>query len=163
MSPSLYNTHVVIPETILALNVLNSKYNVEFLRMTIPTAQRGRRRLRKQAVTLHEFIEEEMSRRGMGVNEFARLCGVGHSMISKYVKPKGPTPTPTVKFLRSLSKGTGVPLSVVLAIAFPEIREETKIDPVAELIARRIMKFRDKTRDMLIGILESLEKGSNNH
>jgi hypothetical protein len=111
--------------------------------------------------TLGEFLYSEMRRRRMGVNEFSRLVGVGHSMISNHISDE--PPTPNMKFLRQLSKGTSMPLVDLLAIAFPEVREELKVDPAADMLARRIMQFENHTRDALIRVIESFEQSSNNH
>lgn len=118
--------------------------------------------MKKKTLTFREFLNDEMRIRHMGVNEFADFVGVGHSLISNHTNenPKKKVPTPSVKFLRQLAKATGTSLIDLFAIVFPEVREEAEIDPEANIFARRIMKFQEKTGNALIGIIESFEKSS---
>ena len=108
----------------------------------------------KKRRTLGDWMEEEMRKRRIGVNEFARLCGVSSGTISKYQRTKAPAPT--MKFLRKLSKGTNTPLYTLVTIVDPSIEDETKIDPDALALAHRIVSFPEHTRNMLIGIVQSM-------
>ena len=99
-------------------------------------------------------MEEEMRRRYMGVNEFARLCNVSNGTISKY-QSKNP-PEPTLKFLKKLSQGTNTPLFTLLCIIHPELEEETKVDAETLTLLKQLMRLPQTERDMFFRIAESI-------
>lgn len=111
--------------------------------------------------TLGDWMEEQMRQRRIGVNEFSRLCRVSSGTISKYQSAK--PPHPTMKFLRKLSEGTGVPLYSLLAIVDPQLEDETKVDPEILAMAHRLMSFPEQTRDMLVRVMETMEYPGDNH
>lgn len=96
-----------------------------------------------------------MRKRHIGVNEFARLCGVSNGTISKYQGKHPPTHT-TTSFLKKLSQGTGTPLYSLLAIVEPQLEEETKIQGEELALLKRLMSEPQHTRDMFIRIIESM-------
>jgi transcriptional regulator with XRE-family HTH domain len=109
----------------------------------------------KKRQTLADWIEGEMRRRHIGVNEFARLCGVSSGTISKHISKR--PPNPTTAFLRKLSQGAGVPLLTLLNIVYPELEKETEVDAEALAIARSLMQLPNQTRDMFVRIMETMK------
>lgn len=118
--------------------------------------------MKQEPMTLADFIDSEMRQRRMGVNEFARMCGVAHSSVSKHRNRCHP-PFPDYKFIRALAKGTSTPILTLLLIAYPDLAEDAKIDTAAQVIASRLMKLPEETRNFVITVIESLEKSPKNH
>lgn len=93
---------------------------------------------------LGEFLQEQIRRRGLTIREFARLCGVNHSVISKALAVKEPT-TPKVETLAKIAQATGVDLFTLVALVAPDA---TDIDAEARIYANEIVALpRDKRRE----------------
>lgn len=99
---------------------------------------------RVRMTSLKEFIETEMHQRDMGVNEFARYVGVGHSTISKALLPE--PPMPKLDFLEKLALATHIDLCTIVAMVKPDA---TRIRPDVQLIADRIARLSASERKFL--------------
>lgn len=77
---------------------------------------------------LARFIQAEMRSRKMSARAFADFIGVAASTISQHVNERTREESePSIEFLRALSAKTGVKLSRILRLAFPEMKGELEI------------------------------------
>jgi len=96
---------------------------------------------------LAKFIQAEMDKREMSQRQFAKFIKVSPSAVNQHVsETTREDGDPSLAFLRALSRGVGVPLPRLLAIAFPEIKEElgfpTK-DDLSDDEYRLLIAYRD--------------------
>lgn len=100
---------------------------------------------------LGEFIEAEMRNRNMGVNEFARFVGVGHSTISKALLPE--PPDHKLDFLEKLAKATKVDLCTIVALIKPDA---VVTRPGDQLLLARIARLPANKREMIDDLLRGV-------
>lgn len=93
-----------------------------------------------QAVNgLGAFIKDELSRRHLSARQFADLLNMSPSTITNVINEKT---EPSVQFLRSLAKATGTPLSVLIALAYPDVAGEIDtLSPEILLLAVRLSRL----------------------
>ena len=103
--------------------------------------------------TLGKFIVEEMHKRKMSMRDFASLMGVSHATISDYASDKQKSPQSA--FLVKLADTTNTNLQAIFALAYPEVAERTALSPEAIIIAQRLDRLPDNTRDILIRLANS--------
>lgn len=74
--------------------------------------------------TLGEFILAEIDKRGISAREFAKLVGVNHKIINKYIdygtKDVGGV---SPRFIHKLAKATSFNPLLLYALAYPELQE----------------------------------------
>lgn len=93
---------------------------------------------------LGEFLQDQIRKRGLTLREFAKMCDVTHSVISKALSEKDPT-TPRVETLAKIASATGVDLFTLVALIAPDA---TDIDVDARIYANEIVSLpRDKRRE----------------
>lgn len=106
---------------------------------------------------LGDFIDTEMRQRHMGVNEFARFVGVGHSTISKAISKQ--PPKPKLEFLEKLALATSVDLCTIVAMVKPNAtRTRPDIQIIADRIARLPAADRKFIDDHLRGVRLDLDE-----
>lgn len=103
-------------------------------------------------MTLGQFILAEMERRQMSAREFARLVGVTHKTINKFVNgnPKG---YPSMDFLAKLAKATHADPCYLLGLIIPDIVQEGSIKPDDLLLSQRIGQLPPDKRDAIDAII----------
>src|SRR5688500_2531592 len=88
------------------------------LRMKQTPLRRPKRSVKR--ITLADVLETAMLDLEMGVNEFAKKVGVGHSTISKHLNRRRRV-EPSFTFIFKLARALEVSPLTLLGIAFPEI------------------------------------------
>lgn len=85
------------------------------------------------------FIKDEMSKRHLSARQFADLVEVSPSTITNVINERT---EPSVQFLRNLAKATSTPLSVLIALAYPEVAGEIDaLSPEVLLLAVRLSRL----------------------
>ena len=78
---------------------------------------------------LAKFITAMMKQKKMSEREFAKHIGVAASTLNLHVSEGTRSENdPSLMFLRRLSAGTGIPITRILALAFPDMKEELGLD-----------------------------------
>lgn len=109
---------------------------------------------------LAKFIQEEMHKRDMSMNQFAALVGVSHTTISRLLRP-GSTIMPDLDFLAKLGEATHTDICTLVALVMPEA---THVDAEAQMLAERISRLPPDKREIvdtfLAGVaLKNLKQG----
>lgn len=106
--------------------------------------------------TLGDFIQREVQERKMSLSEFARLVGVSHQTISKYLDYKGEGQNyPEFGFLVKLSLATSTDLGTLAALVEPRA---SYITPRARLLAQKIESL-SEDRSELLELFDALVLG----
>jgi hypothetical protein len=110
--------------------------------------------------TLGEFITEDMEKRNMNPNEYARWLGYSHTVVHRMmlhgisetygVREVG---NPSLEFLYTLAKKTHTDLGKIAALVYPDA---VFTDPFADLIASMIAKLPDTQRQFAETFLRGL-------
>lgn len=111
-------------------------------------------------MTFAEFLQQEMRRRDLSVRQFAEVIGIDHSTLSKLMRFEKP-PTPSTETLIAVSKATGVSLTTLIALAFPDLKNievTANVLMLAERIERLPPDKRDLIDSLIMGML--LKEGS---
>jgi len=111
-------------------------------------------------MTLDQFIESEMKKRGMSLREFAKLIDISPSAISKYLNSASERGV-SIDFMVKLARGTNTDLSSIVAMVYPD---DTTINPQARILAERIINLppdkRQMVESLLLGMSLQSDKGS---
>ena len=110
-------------------------------------------------MTLDEFIETEMKKRGMSLREFAKLTDISPSAISKYLNSASERNV-SIEFLVKLSRGTGIDLASIIAIVYPD---DTEIDAQARIWGQRIAELSEEDQDAIDSFILGLRMKSLNN
>lgn len=101
--------------------------------------------MKQQVATLREFIEREMTVRGMSTHEFADFVNTSQSTIVRAMSFED-APEPKLDFLAKLAVATGVDIGALVSLVKPEA---SKISPDARLLAERIEQLSPQDREFL--------------
>jgi len=105
-------------------------------------------------VTIRDFVQSEMDKRGMSGREFARFADVSSATIVRLLNDD--QPNPELQSLRKIARATGVPLNVILAITFPDVAGELESLPSDVLLtAFRLAALPEDYRRVISGIIEN--------
>lgn len=115
-------------------------------RMKQTSLRRPRRSVKR--ITLADVLETAMLDLEMGVNEFAKKVGVGHSTISKHLNRRR-RPEPSITFILKLARALEVSPITLLGIAFPEIADRLPYEPSLLATAERISKLPEAVQDFI--------------
>ncbi len=77
-----------------------------------------------EKIEFSEFLRKERERRGLGINQLARLTGLNPATISKLENKK--RKNPDLRVIKKLSNALEIPLLTLLEIAYPFLFEEKK-------------------------------------
>lgn len=105
-----------------------------------------------QAVSgLGAFIKDEISRRHLSNRQFAELVNVVPTTITNVISGKT---EPSLPFLRNLAKATGTPLSVLIALAYPDVAGEIDtLSPEILLLAVRLSRLPPELQKRVIAFV----------
>lgn len=110
-----------------------------------------------EAVTLSEFsewLESEVQKSRLSYSEYAKHIGVATTTITRAADKRKPK-TPGFDFLYKLAKATGKSFLALVELAYPEVVEETKLSPSAQLLAQEIETLPEDKR----AIFEAMVRG----
>lgn len=108
--------------------------------------------------TLSDFIKDEIKRSGLSQRAFADKVGVTHATIDKWVNETGKDPgNPRMDFLIQLAKATNTNVVVLLALAYPEIKDGvsalSKLNPNSIRRYQIIEQMPQEARDIIDTII----------
>ncbi len=109
-----------------------------------------------RSTTFRQFLIDEMKRRDMSNRQFADLVGVSNSTINRAVDAKKPT-QPTLDFLVKLSKTTSTSLFTLIEMAYPDVTDESKVNPSTQVLAQRIERLPEHIQEALMSLIRSYE------
>lgn len=109
--------------------------------------------------TLRDFLRDQMQKRGMSARQFAELCGVSNTAISRAISDK-PT-TPTIETLGKIAAAIGVDVFSLVALVIPSASD---IDAEARLAAQEIRRLPPDERKHIMtyirgAMLQDLDRG----
>ncbi len=85
-------------------------------------------------MTLQELIESEIHKAG-SARQLAERSNINHEVINSL--RNNPEYKPSIGTIVKFSKYTGLDLTSLVALAYPDVAEETRIDTTAKIMAQR--------------------------
>lgn len=111
------------------------------------------------AITLAQFVHDQMETRHMSTREFATFCGVSQSTIVRAGNYKGDPSKMDIKSLRSIAKATEHSLIMLVGLIYPD---ESEIDAEALFMAETFGQLPSEDRERLsAGMLGIMSKRRN--
>ena len=109
---------------------------------------------------LGEFVQGEITRRKMTVNEFAEKSGIAHTIVFRILKG---TATPTLGTLAKLARYTRTDIGILARLVMPDATYETVPDVqiIAEQINRLPVIYREAMVAMIRALLAEQERSKN--
>lgn len=107
---------------------------------------------------LGDFLIEEIAARGISAREFARLMGVSHVSVSKFLDyGKKDVGYPSVDFILKLAKATGKDIREIMLLIDPTVpAESVELDEETREIAEEILTLPRKERRLVRKFVRSL-------
>jgi transcriptional regulator with XRE-family HTH domain len=102
-----------------------------------------------EVTTLDSFIKSEMRHREMNIRQFAKMVGVSHSTLLRYMDENNED-LPTLEFLIKLSTATSTDLCTLVAMVAPD---RTPVRPSARIIADRIARLSEDDQRLIDTLL----------
>lgn len=100
-----------------------------------------------------KFLQDEMERRGMtSAREFARFVDVAPSTVTRCIDEKDPA-VPGLDFLIKVATATGVSITSLVAMAYPDLTITTRPSPSAQILAQQIEQLPEATQEVILAII----------
>lgn len=106
-----------------------------------------------------QFLLDEMKRRDMSARAFAEFVGVATSTITRATDEREPA-VPGIEFLIKLAQATGVSITALVALAYPEVTLSTRPSPSAQILAQQIEKLPEAQRQIIAAIIRGSGAGA---
>lgn len=106
--------------------------------------------------TLRDFLQDQMRKRGMSARQFAELCGVSNTVISRAISKTKPT-TPDITTLDKIARAIGVDVFSLIRLVIPDADD---MDIEARITAQEIVRLpADERRFIMAFIRGAIAKG----
>lgn len=99
-----------------------------------------------------KFLQDEIERRGMSARQFAEFVDVAPSTVSRCIDEKNPQ-IPGLEFLIKLATATGVSITSLVAMAYPDLTVTTRPSPSAQILAQQIEQLPATTQEVILAII----------
>lgn len=101
-----------------------------------------------------DFLKTEIKKRQLTPRQFAFFVGVDPSTMTRALDEKKP-PAPTVEFVVKVARATHTNAMTLMAMAYPEIAEETNINPSWLLLAQQFEQLPEDFRNVIMAIIRT--------
>lgn len=98
-----------------------------------------------------QFLQDEMTRRGMSARQFSEFLDVAPSTVTRCIDEKNPA-TPGLDFLLKVARATGVSITSLVAMAYPDLTITTRPSPSAQILAQQIEQLPEATQEVVLAI-----------
>ncbi len=95
-----------------------------------------------------KFLQDEIIRRGMSARQFAEFLDVAPSTVSRCIDEKNPL-LPGLDFLLKIARATGVSITSLVAMAYPDLTITTRPSPSAQILAQQIEQLPEATQEVV--------------
>jgi transcriptional regulator with XRE-family HTH domain len=102
-------------------------------------------------VTLKEYIENYIKQNNLTIREFARHCGLSHSVIVKILNNSDYHPD--ISSLEKISDYTGARLIALLKMAYPATFENDESAPIDELLTEAFNNASEEVQSVILKIV----------
>jgi len=99
-----------------------------------------------------KFLLDEINRRGMSARQFAEFVDVAPSTVSRCVDERDPQ-VPGIDFLIKIAKATGLSITSLVALAYPDVTLETRPSALSQLRAQQIEQLPDAVQEVVSAII----------
>ncbi len=99
--------------------------------------------------TLRSFLLDQMQKRGMSARQFAELCGVSNTVISRAVSKTKPT-TPDITTLDKIARAIGVDVFSLVRLVIPDADD---MDIEARITAQEIVRLPTDERRFIMAFI----------
>lgn len=102
-------------------------------------------------ITLQSVIEGEINKVG-SARQLAERSNINHEVINSL--RNNPDYKPSIGTLVKLSKYTGLELTSLVALAYPDVAEETRVDSATKIMAQRFAALPPEIRNAIWLIMQ---------
>lgn len=102
-------------------------------------------------MSIAEYIQNYIDKHETTIREFARKCGLSHTVIVKILN--NPDYRPEISTLEKISDYTGIKLVSLLKLAYPSAFEGEESAPVDELLTEAFNNASEEVQAVILKIV----------
>lgn len=110
----------------------------------------------KQLNDFQKFLDTEMQKREMSMRQFAEFIDVAATTVTRMMDQAEPK-KPGLDVLIKISKATHVSLPALVAMAYPDVSEATKLSASAQVLAQQIEELPDRTKEIVLALIRDTQ------
>lgn len=99
-----------------------------------------------------QFLLDEMKRRDMSARKLAEFFDVSPTTVARAIDTRNPS-TPGLDFILKISQATGISVTALIELAYPEVTKATSLSAEAQIIAQQIENLPHDTREVVVSII----------
>jgi len=107
---------------------------------------------------IRQFLLDQMKQRDMSARQLAEFFDVSPTTVTRAIDGRNPS-TPGLDFLLKISQATGISLTALIEMAYPDASRGTSLSPQAQILAQQIEALPEDTREVILSIIRGTRSG----